>query len=73
MAVRSNRSFDADTHRQGAASRAREHTSGGALPARAGPLRRDAAGHALWLFDPFVRTVGAEGDPLRTFGWRGED
>jgi hypothetical protein len=36
----SNRSFDADTHRQGAASRAREHTSCGTLPARAGQLRR---------------------------------
>jgi hypothetical protein len=35
-----NRSFDADTHRQGAASRAREHTSRGALPVRAGQLRR---------------------------------
>ena len=35
-----NRSFDADTHRQGAASRARVHTSCGALPVRAGQLRR---------------------------------
>lgn len=34
----SNRSFDADTHRQGAASRARKHTSRGALPMRAGQL-----------------------------------
>lgn len=38
--VRSNSSFDTDTHRQGAASRAREHTSRGALPVRAGQLRR---------------------------------
>ena len=36
----SNRSFDADTRRQGAASRAREHTSCGALPVRAAHLRR---------------------------------
>jgi hypothetical protein len=41
-AASSNRSFDADTHRQGAASRAREHTSRGALPVRAGQLRRYA-------------------------------
>jgi hypothetical protein len=39
-ALRSNRSFDTDTHRQGAASGAREHTSCGALPVRAGQLRR---------------------------------
>jgi hypothetical protein len=39
-AKRANRSFDADTHRQGAASRAREHRSCGALPVRAGQLRR---------------------------------
>ncbi len=39
-ALRPNKSFDADTHRQGAASRAREHTSCGALPVRAGQLRR---------------------------------
>jgi hypothetical protein len=38
--MRSNKSFDADTQRQGAASRAREHTSCGALPLRAGQLRR---------------------------------
>jgi hypothetical protein len=38
-----NRSFDADTHRQGAASRAREHTSRGALSVRAGQLQRYAA------------------------------
>ncbi len=36
----SNKSFDAETHRQGAASRAREHTSCVALPVRAGQLRR---------------------------------
>jgi len=39
-ALPSNRSFDTDTHRQGAASRARERTSRGALPVRAGQLRR---------------------------------
>jgi hypothetical protein len=37
---RSNRSFDADTHRQGAASRVADHASRGALPVRAGQLRR---------------------------------
>jgi hypothetical protein len=35
-----NRSFDADTLRQGAASRAGERTSRGALPLRAGQLQR---------------------------------
>lgn len=40
MNKRPNRSFDTDTHRQGAASRAREHTSCSALPVRAGQLRR---------------------------------
>jgi hypothetical protein len=39
----SNRSFDADTHRQGAAGRAGELTPRGALPVRAGQLRRYAA------------------------------
>jgi hypothetical protein len=38
--MRHNRSFDADTQRQGAASRARKHTARGALPLRAGQLRR---------------------------------
>jgi hypothetical protein len=38
--LRSNRSFDTDTLRQGAASRAGERTSRGALPQRAGQLRR---------------------------------
>ena len=37
---RSNRSFDTDTLRQGAASRASENTSRGALPQRAGQLQR---------------------------------
>jgi hypothetical protein len=37
---RSNRSFDADKHRQGAARRAGERTPRGALPVRAGQLRR---------------------------------
>jgi hypothetical protein len=41
-AASSNRSVDSDTQRQGAASRAREHTSRGALPVRAGQLRRYA-------------------------------
>jgi len=36
----SNRSFDADTHQQGAASRVQEHTARGAVPVRAGHLRR---------------------------------
>jgi hypothetical protein len=36
----SNRSFDTDMHRHCAASRAREHTSRGATPVRAGQLRR---------------------------------
>ena len=40
--MRSNRSFDADTHRQGAASRVVDHASRGALPVRAGQLRRYA-------------------------------
>ena len=44
-----NRSFDTDTHRQGAASRAREHTSRGALPLRAGQLRRSTASSAIAL------------------------
>jgi hypothetical protein len=38
--MRPNRSFDADTHRQGAASRVAEHASRGALPVRAGHLQR---------------------------------
>ena len=38
--VPSNRSFDADTHRQGAAKRAGELTPRGALPVRAGQLQR---------------------------------
>ena len=40
VAVRASRSFDADTQRHCAASRAREHTSRGAMPLRAGQLRR---------------------------------
>lgn len=40
---RSNRSFDTDTHRQGAARRAGERTPRGALPARAGQLQRYAS------------------------------
>jgi hypothetical protein len=43
QAMRANRSFDTDTQRQGAASRAREHTSRGVLPVRAGQLQRWAA------------------------------
>ena len=39
-AQRSNRSFDADTRRQGAAKRAGQRTPRVALPARAGQLRR---------------------------------
>jgi hypothetical protein len=35
-----NKSFDTDTQRHCAASRAREHTSCGAMPLRAGQLRR---------------------------------
>jgi hypothetical protein len=35
-----NRSFDADTQRQGAARRAGEHAACGALPLRAGQLQR---------------------------------
>lgn len=35
-----NRSFGADTHRQGAAKPAGERRPGGALPVRAGQLRR---------------------------------
>jgi hypothetical protein len=38
--MRANRPFDADMHPQGAERRAREHTSLGAMPLRAGPLRR---------------------------------
>jgi hypothetical protein len=38
--MRSNRSVDTDTLRQGAASRAGERASRGALPQRAGHLRR---------------------------------
>ena len=38
--VRSNRSFDADTHRQGAAGRTLTNTPRGALPVRAGQRRR---------------------------------
>jgi hypothetical protein len=40
--LRSNRSFDADTHRQGAARRAGELARRGALPMRAGQLRRQS-------------------------------
>ena len=36
-----NRSFDTDTHRQGAASRAQEHTPSGAMPLPAGQLQRE--------------------------------
>jgi hypothetical protein len=39
---RSNRSVDSDTHRQGAASRTREHTSRDALPVSAGQRQRYA-------------------------------
>ena len=38
--VMPNRSFEADTHREGTASRAREHKSCGALAVRAGQLQR---------------------------------
>jgi len=38
-----NRSFDTDTHRQGAPQRAGELTPRGALPVRAGQLRRSTA------------------------------
>lgn len=38
--LRSNKSFDTDTLRHGAATRAGERTSRGALPQRAGQLRR---------------------------------
>lgn len=38
--MRANRSFDADTHRQGAASRVSDHASRGTLPVRAGQLQR---------------------------------
>jgi hypothetical protein len=41
--VASNRSFDSDTQRHCAASRAREHTARGAMPLRAGQLRRYAS------------------------------
>jgi hypothetical protein len=37
-----NKSFDADTHRQGAARRARDRTPFGALPLRVGQLRRQS-------------------------------
>lgn len=40
MRLPANRSFDADTLLQGAASRADERTSRGALQQRAGQLRR---------------------------------
>jgi hypothetical protein len=40
MRARSNRSFDTDTQRHCTASRAREHTSRGAMPLRAGQLQR---------------------------------
>src|SRR5688572_5710230 len=45
--ARSNRSIDTDTQRHCAASRAREHTSRGAMPPRAGQLRRQATPVAL--------------------------
>jgi hypothetical protein len=38
--LRANRSFDADTQRHCAASRAREHTFRGAMQLRAGHLQR---------------------------------
>ncbi len=40
LALRPNRSFDSDTHRQGAAKRSGELTPRGALPVRAGQLQR---------------------------------
>ena len=46
-AVSPSRSFDADTHRQGVASRGRKHTSCGAMPLRAGQLRRHTSPEAL--------------------------
>lgn len=46
--MRPNRSFDADTHRQAAASRAREHMSRSGWPVRAGQLRRYAAAGQTW-------------------------
>jgi len=42
-----NRSFDTDPHRQGAASRAQEHTSRGALPVRAAHLQPYTSPQAL--------------------------
>ena len=39
-AMRSNRAFDTDTHRQGAARTAGIREPRGALPARAGQLKR---------------------------------
>ena len=46
-ALRSNKSVDTDTLRQGAASHAGEHTSRGALPQRAAHLQRYAARWSL--------------------------
>jgi hypothetical protein len=40
MHLRSNRSFDSDTQRHCAAKRAGERTPRGAMPLRAGQLRR---------------------------------
>jgi len=45
--MRSNKSVDTDTLRQGAASRAGDHTSRGALPQRAGHLQRYTSPEAL--------------------------
>lgn len=40
VGLQPNKSFDADTQRHCVASRARKHTPGGAMPLRAGQLRR---------------------------------
>lgn len=48
--MQANRSFDTDTHRHCAAKRAGERTPRGAMPVRAGQLRRCAVMKVLLLF-----------------------
>ncbi|HZY17531.1 MAG TPA: AAA family ATPase [Ramlibacter sp.] len=62
MQLRLNKSFAADTHRQGAARRVDKPTPCGALPVRGGQLRRAAPGeNRVLLRSNFYVITGASG------------